>query len=130
MVVKFLTREQIPAYLSAADIGFVAVRQWPSKRYCSPIKTGEYLSCGLPVIVPEGVSDDVGKMTELGICIPIQALDRKSFNVAINAWRARLANEDVENTRRAARSYAENDRSVDRYKHIYASVFDRLNDRK
>ena len=126
MVIKFLTREHIPAYLSAADIGFVAVRQWPSKRYCSPIKTGEYLSCGLPVIVPIGVSDDVEKMIELGICIPMATLDRKSYSLVLNEWRIWLANIDVEKTRTAARSYAESDRSVDWYKHIYASVFDQL----
>lgn len=70
-LVKKLDKNEVPNYLSAADIGIVAVRPFPSKRYCSPIKTGEYWSCGLPVIVPEGVGDDyqiVKDNPSLGIC--------------------------------------------------------------
>jgi hypothetical protein len=56
--VQFLNNSQVPEYLSASDIGLVAVRPYPSKRFCSPIKTGEYWACGLPAIIPNGVSDD------------------------------------------------------------------------
>jgi glycosyltransferase involved in cell wall biosynthesis len=126
MVIKFLEREEIPGYLSTADIGFVAVRQWPSKRYCSPIKTGEYLSCGLPVIVPLGVSDDVAIMTQLGVCIPMTTLDSKSYAAVVDEWRDRFNQDNTESIRRAARNYAESDRSVGRYRKIYAAVFDRL----
>lgn len=47
----------IPSYLSAADIAF-ALRQpaW-SMRGVSPIKLGEYLLMGLPVIASKGVGD-------------------------------------------------------------------------
>ena len=55
---KYLKKEEVPAYLSASDIGFCAVRPIPSQRYSSPIKNGEYWACGLPIIIPEGVSDD------------------------------------------------------------------------
>lgn len=56
--VNKLTKQAIPGYLSAADIGMVAVRPLPSKRYCSPIKTGEYWACGLPALIPKGIGDD------------------------------------------------------------------------
>jgi glycosyltransferase involved in cell wall biosynthesis len=126
MVIKFLQREEIPGYLSAADIGFVAVRQRPSKKYCSPIKTGEYLSCGLPVIVPLGISDDVATMTELGVCIPMTTPDSHAYAVVVKEWHSKFNKDTIETVRRAARNYAESDRSVGRYRQIYASVFDRL----
>lgn len=62
--VKRLNKGDIPHYLSAADIGVVAVRPLPSKRYCSPIKTGEYWACGLPIIVPIGVGDESDMVKE------------------------------------------------------------------
>jgi glycosyltransferase involved in cell wall biosynthesis len=64
--------DAVKNYLSAADIGVVAVRPFPSKRYCSPIKTGEYWACGLPILVPEGIGDDyeiVQKDPSLGISV-------------------------------------------------------------
>ncbi|GAB3330184.1 hypothetical protein GCM10027429_07060 [Marivirga atlantica] len=55
---KYLKKEDVNKYLSAADIGFCGIRAIPSRRYSSPIKNGEYWACGLPVIIPEGISDD------------------------------------------------------------------------
>jgi glycosyltransferase involved in cell wall biosynthesis len=50
--------EEVPAYISAADLGIVAVPPLPSQRFRSPIKVGEYLCCGLPYLVCRGVSED------------------------------------------------------------------------
>ena len=50
--------EDVPTYISAADFGLVAVPPMPSQRFRSPIKVGEYLCCGLPYIVCQGVSED------------------------------------------------------------------------
>lgn len=55
---KYLSKSEVPAYLSASDIGFCGVRPIQSQRYSSPIKNGEYWACGLPVIIPKGVSGD------------------------------------------------------------------------
>lgn len=56
--VTFAEFEDMPRWLSAADMGIVAVPPLPSQRYRSPIKVGEYLACGLPYIVCRGVSED------------------------------------------------------------------------
>ena len=48
----------VPHYVSASDIGFVAIPSLPSQRYRSPIKTANYMLCGLPYVVNRGVSDD------------------------------------------------------------------------
>ncbi|HVY27476.1 MAG TPA: glycosyltransferase family 4 protein [Polyangiaceae bacterium] len=41
---------QVPAILAAADVGLALRRETPSQRGISPIKVGEYLLCGLPVV--------------------------------------------------------------------------------
>lgn len=50
--------QQVPLYLSAADFGFATIKSYPSARYCSPVKIGEYWANGLPVLLTEGVGDD------------------------------------------------------------------------
>ena len=49
---------EVPDYLCAADVGLCFVQQSPSRLYCSPIKVGEYLACGLPVYISKGIGED------------------------------------------------------------------------
>ena len=44
-------------WLSAADAGLALIKQVPSKRGSSPVKLAEYLSCGLPVVITDGIGD-------------------------------------------------------------------------
>ena len=59
--IPFVTRSvqpsEMPAYLSAADVGLCFLHPFPSKLACSPIKLGEYLACGLPVVSTSGCGD-------------------------------------------------------------------------
>jgi hypothetical protein len=50
--------QEMPHWLSVADMGIVAVPPLPSQKFRSPIKVGEYLACGLPYLVCKGVSED------------------------------------------------------------------------
>lgn len=65
--IKKLAPAEVPSHLSAADVGLVGVRPFPSKRFCSPIKTGEYWACGLPVLIPAGVGDDFEQVQTHGL---------------------------------------------------------------
>jgi len=49
---------KVPEYLSAADFAFSLIRTSPSRKYCSPIKNGEYWANGLPILLTKGVGDD------------------------------------------------------------------------
>lgn len=48
----------VPRYLCAADLAFATVRMAQSRRALSLVKVGEYLACGLPTVITEGVGDD------------------------------------------------------------------------
>ncbi|MSQ37871.1 MAG: glycosyltransferase [Chloroflexi bacterium] len=48
---------EMPTHLASADVAIALLRQVPSKIGSSPIKIGEYLACGLPVIVNAGLGD-------------------------------------------------------------------------
>ncbi|HKC12252.1 MAG TPA: hypothetical protein VKI41_09485, partial [Vicinamibacteria bacterium] len=55
--VRSATRDEMPAYLSAASAGLSFRLSTPSQRAASPVKNGEYLACGLPVVSTPGVGD-------------------------------------------------------------------------
>lgn len=58
LIVRTMPHAEVPPYLCAADVAFATVRPTPSRRFCSPVKTGEYWACGLPTVITEGVGDD------------------------------------------------------------------------
>lgn len=49
---------EVPSYLSAADMAFSLIRPAEARRYCSPIKNGEYWANGLPILTPKDIGDD------------------------------------------------------------------------
>jgi glycosyltransferase involved in cell wall biosynthesis len=55
--VRTADRAEMPRYLSAADVGLSFILSAPSKRACSPVKNGEYLACGLPLVTTAGIGD-------------------------------------------------------------------------
>ncbi len=52
-----LPGEAVPGYLACADLGLALRRRSFSMRAVAPIKLGEYLLCGLPVLASPGVGD-------------------------------------------------------------------------
>jgi glycosyltransferase involved in cell wall biosynthesis len=57
LIVRSAEPNEVPSYLSAADIGLCFLHRFPSKLSCSPIKLAEYLACGLPVVATSGCGD-------------------------------------------------------------------------
>ena len=49
-LIKSVHHNQVPAFLSAADLGFLLRRDLKLNHVASPTKFGEYLACGVPVI--------------------------------------------------------------------------------
>ncbi|HRW03979.1 MAG TPA: glycosyltransferase family 4 protein [Caldilineaceae bacterium] len=45
--------EEIPEYIAASDIGFAYVPNIPQFRYQPPLKTAEFLACGLPTVATD-----------------------------------------------------------------------------
>lgn len=58
MTLRFVRHQDIADYMGLADFGITPVKPVPTKRYCTPIKNGEYWALGLPVVTTPGISDD------------------------------------------------------------------------
>src|SRR6185369_15192290 len=48
---------EVPSYLAAADAGLSFIKPCLSKVASSPTKNGEYLACGLPLVINAGIGD-------------------------------------------------------------------------
>jgi glycosyltransferase involved in cell wall biosynthesis len=55
--VRGCAHKEVHRYLSAADIGFIMRHDNTANNVASPVKVGEYLACGLPVILTRGIGD-------------------------------------------------------------------------
>jgi glycosyltransferase involved in cell wall biosynthesis len=55
--VKSARPAEVAEWLSAADVGLALITRLPSKRGSSPVKVGEYLSAGLPVVITNDIGD-------------------------------------------------------------------------
>jgi glycosyltransferase involved in cell wall biosynthesis len=90
-VVRRATRDEMPRYLAAADAGLSLILQTPSKLACSPVKNGEYLACGLPVITTPGVGDYTELVEKHRVGVVIRRLDPDGYREAAIGLRALLA---------------------------------------
>jgi hypothetical protein len=64
VVKRFVPHAEVPRYMGLADFGLCPVLPTPSKRYCTPIKNGEYWALGLPVVITPLISDDSDLIVE------------------------------------------------------------------
>lgn len=57
IVVKQVSNNEVPEYVANSDLAFAIRSQKFSMKGVSPIKLGEYLLCGVPVIATSGIGD-------------------------------------------------------------------------
>jgi glycosyltransferase involved in cell wall biosynthesis len=57
VLVRAVPHADIGSYLAVGDLGLLIRSSSPVNRVASPVKFGEYLACGVPVLVSPGVGD-------------------------------------------------------------------------
>lgn len=69
-VLSPVPHHDMPGFLSASDLGVVAVPPGFSKKFMSPIKIGEYLCCGLPYLICSDLEDSgITQERNIGVVI-------------------------------------------------------------
>jgi len=79
MITEAFNREEVIGFISSADIGLSAVPPTPAQKYRSPIKTGEYLLCGLPYITCAGISEDDKYARDLNVGVVVKSFNNKDI---------------------------------------------------
>lgn len=85
--VKAATQREVAEWLSAADVGLAFIASVPSKRGSSPIKVGEYLSAGLPVVITADIGDYSGLIQRHRLGVVIYSHDNKDYVSAVESLR-------------------------------------------
>jgi glycosyltransferase involved in cell wall biosynthesis len=94
---------EMPRFLSSADAGLSFRALVPSQRAASPIKNGEYLACGLPVVTTPGAGDYSDLVARRRVGVVVESMDVRSYDRAAAALRDLLAEPELaERCRRAA----------------------------
>ena len=77
IIKQYVAHKEIPRYLSLGDFGINPQVPVPSKRFGSPIKNGEYLAMGLPIVISPGISDDSDIIAEnvIGVVTNLQRVE-------------------------------------------------------
>lgn len=108
--------------LSLADFGVLLRRPTPVNRVASPIKFGEYLASGLPVLLsPEiGDTERIARDNRLGVVVRGHQSD---LDRALDDMAALVGEKD---TRARCRAYAENNLTVDQTAETYFRLYQKL----
>ena len=123
---------EMPSYLSAADAGMAFIKPCFSKLASSPTKYGEYLGCGLPLIINTGVgdSDDLTAKDEAGVAV--SAFDNEHYEQAASQV-VKFADNPIQ-IRQRSRAIAERQFDLktvgaERYARLYEQVLARTHSR-
>lgn len=124
---EFLTVDvaEVPSLLAASDLSLMLIERHVSKEVCAPIKFGEYMASGLPVVAGGSIGDaaDWVRDERLGLVVEPERIDD-----AARAAVEFVASDDFRSG--AARSRCEAfaaremdmKRSLEEYEAIYASL--------
>jgi len=123
--VRSVTPQEIPSYLAAADAGICFNKRCLSRIASSPTKNGEYLACGLPIIINSGIGDSDALVNESQAGVMIDDFNDREFD---GAWAAMQALVNDPNIKAKVRAVAEKvfdlkTIGAERYARLYESVF-------
>lgn len=79
----FVAHNNVPMYMGLADFAISPYKPVPSKRYCAPIKNGEYWAMGLPVVITPNISVDSEIIKQNRAGAILESFDEKGYMNAI-----------------------------------------------
>lgn len=101
-LVRSVPPGQVARYLAVADLGLAILRPSFSMQAVAPIKTAEYLLCGVPVAGTEGVGD-TASLVACGVFKPVGQSTSEEL-AAVAQWFDRVVLPERERLRADARS--------------------------
>ncbi len=122
--IRFVAHREISRIMQAADFAICPVKPVPTKRYCTPVKNGEYWALGLPVIITRDISDDSDIISENNIGAVIGTLTQAGYRDAVARVAALLDGNRVTLSQKI-RSIAVKYRNYEIARQIYRDIEER-----
>jgi len=120
VIIRAASREEVPQYMSAADLGIFFIEPVFSKTASSPTKMGEMLALGLPLVTNAGVGDVEALVNDLGCGVAIHEFNDASYAAALDRL-ATLPGSALQRRERALASF-DVKLGIDRYDSIYRQL--------
>lgn len=122
IIKKFVAHHDVPSYMALGSFGICPVKPVPTKKYCTPIKDGEYWAMGLPVVITRDISIDSAIIEEQEIGYVLKELSGKEYQKAVKVMDALLQDRQLPEKIRAV---AEAQRNYSLAEKIYATIYGR-----
>ena len=116
----------IPMYLRAADAAVSFIKPCYSKQASSPTKNAEYLACGLPIIVNDGIGDTTEFTQNDATGVVIKEFSDNSYAAALDKfWEIMMDRHSLSEkcTRSARDRFDLSSIGGERYRHLYQRLF-------
>ncbi len=123
MIICFVAHHEIPKYMGLGDFAFTPVKPVPTKRYCTPIKNGEYWALGLPIVITENISDDSEIIETEGAGALIEPGNLKSYRMALNKIEEMIKSSSKPELYSKIRILAEQYRNFQIAEEIYGKIY-------
>ncbi len=120
VIKKFVAHHEVPSYMALGSFGICPVKPVPTKKYCTPIKNGEYWAMGLPVVITKDISIDSAMIEEQGIGYVLKELNGQEYLKAVKAIDLLLQDHQLPGKIRAV---AETQRNYSLAEKIYATIY-------
>ena len=123
IVKRFVPHNEVGMYMGQADFAICPVKPVPTKRYCSPIKDGEYWALGLPVVITLNISNDSDIIAKHKAGAIIETLDKAGYLKAIEQIDTIISGKSRDEVYAQIRPLAEKYRNFSIAEKIYRELY-------
>lgn len=122
VITTFVPHAEIADYIGLGDFALTPVKPVPTKKFCTPIKDGEYWALGLPVVISRDISDDseIIRVNDAGAIV--ESYDPDTYREVLSTIDRLLREPAVQRFDRI-RALAEKYRNFSIADHAYKSVY-------
>jgi len=113
-------RNEMPYYISMMDLGLFFIKNAYSKKASSPVKQGELMAMGVPVICNAGVGDSDFIINKYHSGELVHNFEQEAFDDAIRRIKTEM-NHPAE-IRKGAEDYFDLQKGIDAYAAVYQSI--------
>ena len=123
VTIDSVSYQAVPDYLSVCDCGMFFIKPVFSKLSSSPVKFGEYLASGLPVIINPGIGDTEEIVKDNGVGVVVQSFDGPGYSNALTELANLLKDEKLaKRCNSVAIDHLSLEIAVEKYNDIYSKL--------
>jgi len=112
--------DDMPLWIPRAHAAIFFIKPTYSKKGTCATKMGEYLACGIPVVINEGIGDSSEIVEQERVGVVIKEFSRGEYQERLRQLKGLLMEKDIkERCRNAAKKYFSLENAVEKYYKLY-----------